>query len=55
MRARGTLAPGQWADVTVFDAEEVDSPASYEQPELPAVGIRYVFRNGKLQFGAPAA
>ena len=51
MRGRGTLAPGQWADVTVFDAGEVDSPASYEQPELPPVGIRYVFRNGKLQLG----
>jgi dihydroorotase/N-acyl-D-amino-acid deacylase len=49
---RGTLAPGQWADITVFDAAEVDSPATYEQPELPPAGIRYVFRNGRLQLGA---
>jgi N-acyl-D-amino-acid deacylase len=55
MRNRGTLKPGAWADVTVFDAAEVDSPATYEQPELPAVGIRYVFRNGKCQLGSPSA
>jgi N-acyl-D-aspartate/D-glutamate deacylase len=51
MRARGTIAPGAWADITVFDANEVDSPATYEQPEIPPVGIRYVLRNGKLQLG----
>lgn len=55
MRGRGTIAPGSWADVTVFDASEVDSPATYEQPELPAVGIHYVFRNGRLLEGAPLA
>ena len=31
------------------------SQPRYEEPELPPVGIRYVFRNGKLQFGALAA
>ena len=46
MSGRGTISPGAHADVTVFDAALVDSPATYEQPELPAVGIRYVFRNG---------
>jgi len=51
MRNRGTLTPGAWADVTVFDAREVDSPATYEEPELPPVGIRYVFRNGTLLEG----
>jgi dihydroorotase/N-acyl-D-amino-acid deacylase len=55
MRGSGTLAPGAWADVAVFDAAEVDSPATYEQPELPPRGIRYVFRNGTLLFAAPPA
>lgn len=49
IRDRGRLAPGTWADVTVFDAQEVDSPATYDNPELPPAGIRYVFRNGILQ------
>jgi dihydroorotase/N-acyl-D-amino-acid deacylase len=51
IRGRGTLTPGTPADIAVFDAAEVDSPATYEQPELPPVGIRYVFRNGSLLFG----
>ncbi len=48
IRGRGVLESGAWADVTVFDASEVDSPATYEEPELAPVGIRYVFRNGRL-------
>jgi dihydroorotase/N-acyl-D-amino-acid deacylase len=54
MNGRGTITPGAWADVTVFDASTVDSPATYEQPELPAVGIRHVFRNGQLLWGGPS-
>ena len=50
MRDRGILRKGAWADLTIFDSNEVDSPATYEQPELRPVGIRYVFRNGALQF-----
>jgi N-acyl-D-amino-acid deacylase len=53
MRDRGVLREGAWADVTIFDANEVDSPATYENPELRSVGIRYVFRNGNLQWGQP--
>ncbi len=44
---RGRLERGYFADLTVFDAETVDSPATYEEPEQPPVGIRWVFRNGK--------
>jgi dihydroorotase/N-acyl-D-amino-acid deacylase len=55
MRGRGTLTPGAFADIAVFDANEVDSPATYEQPELPPAGIRYVFRNGKRLLGATSA
>jgi len=44
---RGRLAPGYAGDVTVFDAATVDSPATYDEPERPPVGIRHVFRNGK--------
>jgi N-acyl-D-aspartate/D-glutamate deacylase len=51
IRDRGVLRQRAWADVTVFDANEVNSPATYEEPELLPVGIRYVFRNGELLEG----
>jgi dihydroorotase/N-acyl-D-amino-acid deacylase len=48
IRDRGRIAAGCFADLAVFDAGVIDSPATYETPELPPVGIRYVFRNGEL-------
>jgi dihydroorotase/N-acyl-D-amino-acid deacylase len=45
---RGLLARGYWADVTVFDAGAIDSPATYQKPEQSPVGIRYVFREGRM-------
>ena len=44
---RGRIAPGYFADLTVFNASTVDSPATYEEPEQSPIGIQYVFRNGK--------
>jgi dihydroorotase/N-acyl-D-amino-acid deacylase len=49
---RGRLAPGYFADITVFDADLIDSPANYEEPEQAPVGIRYVFRNGEVLTGS---
>lgn len=46
IKDRGVLEPGAYADLAVFDAAKIDSPATYESPELPPVGIREVFRNG---------
>ncbi|MCW5980200.1 MAG: D-aminoacylase [Bryobacteraceae bacterium] len=51
IRERGRLAPGYFADVTVFDPAAVDSPATYDSPEQPPTGIRYVLRNGRPQRG----
>ena len=45
---RGVLRPGAFADIVVFDPTIVDSPATYETPDRPPTGIRYVFRNGRL-------
>jgi N-acyl-D-amino-acid deacylase len=45
---RGRIEPGYFADVVVFDPKEVNSPASYENPAVPPVGIRHVFRNGAI-------
>jgi dihydroorotase/N-acyl-D-amino-acid deacylase len=44
---RGKLIPGAYADITIFDAKTIDSPATYEKPDLPPVGIQHVFRNGR--------
>lgn len=52
LKQRGRLEPGYLADITVFDPGAVGSPATYEEPERPPVGIRYVIRNGKLQWSA---
>ena len=51
MAGRGVLEAGAHADVTVFDPDVVDSPATYDNPERPPTGIRYVFRNGQLREG----
>src|SRR5205085_1103052 len=45
---RGLLRPGQFADVTVFDAERVLDRATYTEPFQYSEGIEYVIVNGKL-------
>jgi N-acyl-D-aspartate/D-glutamate deacylase len=44
---RGGLAPGMFADVIVFDSTRFADRSTYEQPELLATGIRFVFVNGR--------
>lgn len=44
---RGVLAEGNFADITVFDPDTVGDNATFDQPALPASGIRHVFVNGK--------
>jgi N-acyl-D-amino-acid deacylase len=48
IQKRGRLERGYFADVAVFDAAAVTSEATYEEPEVAPVGIRYVFRNGRM-------
>jgi N-acyl-D-amino-acid deacylase len=43
---RGCLAAGCAADVVIFDAVTVGSPATFTQPHQYATGIPYVFVNG---------
>ena len=50
LEGRGVLAEGNWADVTVFDAEKISDGATFEQPALPAQGVAYVFVNGTKAF-----
>jgi N-acyl-D-amino-acid deacylase len=45
---RGLIRAGYFADVIIFDPNTVSDRSTYEQPELLAVGMRFVFVNGKI-------
>ena len=45
---RGSLLPGFFADVIVFDPETIADKSTYEKPTLLAVGMKYVIVNGVL-------
>ena len=43
---RGTLREGAWADIAVFDAEQIESHCDVEAPRRFATGIAHVLVNG---------
>src|SRR5437763_6189694 len=43
---RGLLRPGNYADITIFDADRVIDRATYEEPFQYSEGIEYVIVNG---------
>ena len=45
---RGLLKPDYFADITIFDPEKVRDTDSFEDPNHPSVGFKYVFVNGVL-------
>ncbi len=45
---RGLLQPGYFADITIFDPATVHDVATFEDPNHPSVGFKYVFVNGVL-------
>ncbi|REJ78719.1 MAG: D-aminoacylase [Acidobacteria bacterium] len=45
---RGYVKEGLWADVVVFDYEEIQDRATYDEPLLSPVGIQYVIVNGTV-------
>ncbi|MBS1790759.1 MAG: prolyl oligopeptidase family serine peptidase [Acidobacteria bacterium] len=49
LKDRGKLAAGNFADVIVFDPKTITDRSTYEQPELQAEGLRYIWVNGKLE------
>ena len=53
LNQRGLLALGNWADVTVFDADRIGTKANYMDPHHAPEGILHVLVNGKwvLQAG----
>jgi N-acyl-D-amino-acid deacylase len=54
LERRGTLAPGNFADVVVFDAAKIADHATYEKPHAYATGVVDVLVNGEpvLENGA---
>src|SRR5690606_26186052 len=49
---RGLLRPGQWADVTIFDAATITDKATFEAPHQYAEGVAYVVVNGQVVLDA---
>ena len=45
---RGTVMPGYYADVIVFDPKSIADRATYENPTELATGMNYVLVNGKI-------
>jgi N-acyl-D-amino-acid deacylase len=43
---RGSLKPGNFADVTIFDPATIADRATFEKPQVYATGMRDVFVNG---------
>jgi dihydroorotase/N-acyl-D-amino-acid deacylase len=43
---RGVIKQGMWADVVVFDPEQIRDMATFESPNQLAVGMAYVLVNG---------
>ncbi len=48
IRQRGTIALGNHADITIFDAAAVRDTATYDDPCVPATGIEAVIVNGAV-------
>lgn len=48
LKDRGLVKEDYAADLVLFDPETVDEKATFEQPRQQAIGIPYVFVNGKL-------
>jgi N-acyl-D-aspartate/D-glutamate deacylase/sugar lactone lactonase YvrE len=48
IRDRGTLRPGAFADIAIFDEKQITDRATYENPFQYPEGIRYVLVNGQI-------
>ncbi len=46
IKKRGTLAPGYYADLAIFDASKIADHATFENPHQYSTGMVHVFVNG---------
>jgi len=47
LKQRGRLEKDNFADIVVFDFQNIGGPSEYGNPYLPSTGIEHVFVNGK--------
>lgn len=50
LEKRGIIAPGNYADIAVFDPQRIRDRATFAEPEQISEGIRHVFVNGALSY-----
>ena len=43
---RGVIKQGRWADIVIFDPDQIRDLATFEQPNQLSVGMRFVLVNG---------
>jgi hypothetical protein len=54
LKDRGTLRPGAWAEILVFDPAKVRDAATYLEPHQLSEGMSYVLVNGIIEKDADA-
>jgi N-acyl-D-aspartate/D-glutamate deacylase len=50
IKNRGEIKENNFADLVIFDSDEINDLATFEDPEVLSAGIYKVFVNGKLAF-----
>jgi len=45
---RGLLTEGYYADIAIFDSDEIIDKATFEEPHQYAIGIKFVLVNGQV-------
>ena len=48
IKDRGSLKPGYFADIAIFDPKTIGDQNSFEKPQVYSTGMRHVLINGKL-------
>jgi N-acyl-D-amino-acid deacylase len=48
LKGRGVLSEGSFADITVFNPENVDSHVTLTDPRMPPSGVKHVVVNGRI-------